>query len=280
MLQLWLLLLLLSLLWQYFDINVDDNFLDDITNGSPSLKNGVKLPTSTNDWDIANTYFHSNIPISEISEKDIDEIVKHLNWNVYNYFKDNFGLVDSSKEENKRKNKRKKERNPPVSRLRFVSRMLHTKATSSTTGKVYSTDHDLESKNNFWKYVRHYLEKATKVLSSFDKVTCCEFFKKSFKCVNPTKKFRIPSWIPSFLPHEKPFDSNPLTYAEISQIIKEWKQVGHHVHYRGGFGGEGAARPPLPPFFFQSLVFFANTLKNYKLCYSKLNWSLIMHHYH
>ena len=37
-----------------FDINVDNNWIGDTTFGSPSLKNGVKLPTSTNDWDIAN----------------------------------------------------------------------------------------------------------------------------------------------------------------------------------------------------------------------------------
>ena len=38
--------------------------------------------------------------------------------------------------------------------------------------------------------------------------------------------------------------------------------------HRGRFkGGEGGARPP----FLQSLVFIAITLKNYKLCYSKLN---------
>ena len=43
-------------------------------------------------------------------------------------------------------------------------------------------------------------------------------FSKFLKCVNLTKKYRIPSWIPSFQPPEKTFDSNPPTYAEISQI--------------------------------------------------------------
>ena len=52
----------------------------------------------TNDWDIANTYFHYNLPTTQISEKDIEETVKHLNETVYNYFKYNFGLVDYAKE--------------------------------------------------------------------------------------------------------------------------------------------------------------------------------------
>ena len=141
---------------------------------SPSLKNGVKLTASTNDWGIASTQFHSNLPISQISENDTEEIVKHLNGTVYNYFKDNFGLVDSAKEgecnfteiyKNFTKHQLKKElkqlkneRSPSVSRIRFVSRMLPAIATSSPTNKVYSIDHDLELKNNFWSYVKHYLE--------------------------------------------------------------------------------------------------------------------------
>ena len=47
-----------------FDINNDSNLSDDTTNESPSLKNAVKLPVSTNDWDIANAYFHFNLPVS------------------------------------------------------------------------------------------------------------------------------------------------------------------------------------------------------------------------
>ena len=34
--------------------------------------------------------------------------------------------------------------------------------------KVYSIDHDLELKSNFWSYVKHYLEKATKNLPTLD----------------------------------------------------------------------------------------------------------------
>ena len=82
-----------------FDINVENNLSDDTANESPSLKNGIKLPTSNNDWDIAKIYFHFSLPTSQIREKHIEETVKHLNGTVCNYFKDNFGLVDSAKEE-------------------------------------------------------------------------------------------------------------------------------------------------------------------------------------
>ena len=77
--------------------NVENNLIDDNMNESRSLKNDVKLPTSIKDCDIANTYFHSTLPTSEINEKDIEETVEHLNETVYKYFKDNFGLVDTAK---------------------------------------------------------------------------------------------------------------------------------------------------------------------------------------
>ena len=142
------------------DINVDNNFLDDTKNKSPSFKNGIELPTSTSDSDIANTYFHSDLPTFEISEKDTEKTVKI-----------SFGLVDSAKEvklsfiemcktftkHQLRKELRqlKNERNPSVSEIRFVSRMLRAKASSSTTNKVDSIDHDPELKYHFWNYVKY-----------------------------------------------------------------------------------------------------------------------------
>ena len=105
---------------------------------------------------------------------------------------------------------------------------IHPFLTSSPMNKVYSIDHDRELDNYFWSYVKHHLEKATKVLPTFDKTTCLEFFKKSFKCVNPTKKFWFPSWIPSLPPTEKTFDSNPpIVHAYVlfnSYYRRNWKK--------------------------------------------------------
>ena len=83
--------------------------------------------------------------------------------------------------------------------------MLGTKATSN---KVYSIDDDLELRNNFWSYIKYYLEKTTKVPPAFDKTT---------------KKFRITTWIRTFPPTEKTLYSFPPNFAEISQTIKRMK---------------------------------------------------------
>ena len=85
----------------------------------------------------------------------------------------------------------KNERNSSVSRIRFVSRTLRSKATSLHTNKVSSIDHDLELKNNFWNCVKNYLEKVTKVLPTFDKATCYKFLNSLVSVSTRLKSFEF-----------------------------------------------------------------------------------------
>ena len=77
------------------------------------------------------------------------------------------------------------------------------------------------------------------------------------------------------------FLSRELLIITIETIWVEKKKLLDIKHciisgFRGRRSGEGA--PPLLPFpFFAKTCFFAITLKNYKLCWLKLNWSLTMH---
>ena len=124
----------------------------------------------------------------------------------------------------------KNEKSPSVLQIRFVSRMLRAKATSSPTKKFYSIDQDLELKNNFWGYVKHYLGKPTKVLPTFNKSTCYEFFKKSFKCANLTKNFEFHlGYHFSHHPRKNLIVIHQPT-LKLVKWSKEWKQVGYHVH--------------------------------------------------
>ena len=129
------------------DNNIENNLIDDNMNESPSLKNDVKFTTLINDCDIANTYFHSILLTSDISKKDIEKTLEHLNETVYKYFKVNFGLVNTTKEGERKfvkmyKNfskcqlkselkRLKNKRDPPIAQLRFVSKKLRVKANSS-----------------------------------------------------------------------------------------------------------------------------------------------------
>ena len=62
----------------------------------------------------------------------------------------------------------KNERNVFVSRIRFVLRMLLAKAISSLTNRFTVLITTLNWKSNFWSYVKNYLEKAAKVLLTFN----------------------------------------------------------------------------------------------------------------
>ena len=110
--------------------------------------------------------------------------------------------------------------------MKYVSKVLPHKTSVKPTEKVYNIDHDMELKNNFWSYVKHYIEKPKHVIPTFDKSKCYKFFKRKFKCLHPSKIFYIPSWIPKFAEPKTPFDLNPPSYQEINKVINRMKTSG------------------------------------------------------
>ena len=64
----------------------------------PFLKEGVKLPKSPEDWNLADLYFHSEL--SSISIKNnLNEAMSLMNSILYNYFHDNYGYKNKMSEE-------------------------------------------------------------------------------------------------------------------------------------------------------------------------------------
>ena len=121
-------------------------------------------------------YILSFLPTFQICEKDIEETVEHLNKTAYKYFK-YFRLVEPAMEDLQKESKQLKMKEIILFANSFHIGMLRAKAASSPTNKVYNIDEKLELKNNFLSYVKHYLEKAIKVLPKFSKTTCCKFFR-------------------------------------------------------------------------------------------------------
>ena len=95
-------------------------------------------------------------------------------------------------------------------------------------------DHDNKIKKNFWGYVKFYIEKPKLIIPNFDKKTCFDYFVKSFKCINPLKKFQIPSWIPKFQEPQCHFDLNLLAFNMVIntciQFIRyeKYQQLGYN----------------------------------------------------
>ena len=117
---------------------------------------------------------------------------------AYDYFKDNYGLVNDISAEVKRleekyknynRNKLKRAMkylksqndNTLTAEIKFVARLLRSMVPGG--GRKYdrhSIDHDAEIRYSFWKYVKRVLIEPTSIYLNFDAATCTSYFKKSF----------------------------------------------------------------------------------------------------
>ena len=116
--------------------------------------------------------------------------------------------------------------------IRFVSKLLRSKIQteqSSVTTTSANINHNELIKSDFWKYVKRFIEKPKKILSTFNQIVCTEYFRKTLQSINPTKRFTIPSWLPAFKTPTYQYDITPPTYQEITKIIRRMKASGQHV---------------------------------------------------
>ena len=65
------------------------------------------------------------------------------------------------------------------------------------------------------------------MVPTFDQNKCYEYFNSVFKAVNPSKVFRIPSWMPTYSAAPlTPFDLTPPSYKQITKIVHKMKASG------------------------------------------------------
>ena len=159
---------------------------------------------------------------------------------AYDYFKDNYGLVNDISAEVKRleekyknynRNKLKRAMkylksqndNTLTAEIKFVARLLRSMVPRG--GRKYDRhriDHDTEIRYSFWKYVKRVLIEPTSIFPNFDAATCTSYFKTVFHC--PRKaNFSLPAWIPILQEAKTEFDLEPPTYQEVSRIIWRMK---------------------------------------------------------
>ena len=74
---------------------------DDVISELPNAKPGVRLANTTEEWHLANAFYHANLPTDEIAGGDIDELVTNFSTVVYNYFRENYGIPKNNISENK-----------------------------------------------------------------------------------------------------------------------------------------------------------------------------------
>jgi hypothetical protein len=65
-----------------------------ISDDTPGLKPGVKLPKNESHWREADLYFKAELPIYDVNRKSINECVIKMSNLVYAYFAENFRTVN------------------------------------------------------------------------------------------------------------------------------------------------------------------------------------------
>ena len=229
------------------DINVSNEISTDIGNSDssyisnikPIIKPGIKLPKTNSQWQSANDYFHTMLPISLIDPANIGDSINKMNTILYNYFKTTYGIVDTSQQsqwKNKYEPKCKKElklclrtlkRNQAsYSEIQYVSRLLRAKLNDSNAVSVSASKIDDQIRRNFWGFIKQSFNHTNALSPTFNASTCTEFFSKFFSTINPVKSFTIPSWIPSFSQPSIPYDLSPPSYQQITKVIRRIKASG------------------------------------------------------
>ena len=212
-----------------------------------SVKKGVNLPTTQGEWELANSFFHSELPISEVNKDNLNNVTEKFNRIVYDYFHDNYRTAkkgfekeselqvkykDYSKSQLKKELRRLKHNNTDtdVVTIRFVAKLLRSKVNSENTNcfkdKVNSIDHDKEIKKNFWWYVKEFIKKPNQILPNFNREICTNYFSKILRTTRPLRSYVIPEWIPKFSRPIIDFRREPPSYQEIAKIIRKMKASG------------------------------------------------------
>ena len=64
------------------------------------VKPGVKLPRSNDNWSEANNFFKLIFSTLEVTADSVNEAIQFMNNTIYDFFKDNYGIIDSVNQAN------------------------------------------------------------------------------------------------------------------------------------------------------------------------------------
>ena len=59
----------------------------------PELKPGIKLPKSDSEWANSDLFFRAELAMDCMNDFDINDVIYDMSNKVYNYFADNFGII-------------------------------------------------------------------------------------------------------------------------------------------------------------------------------------------
>ena len=123
----------------------------------------------------------------------------------------------------------KQSANANITEIKYVSRLLRDILRDNTFCQVRNADlmnRGYSISKNFWRYVKKTFNKKDEILPSFSMNECSDYFARTLSSVNPTKVFNLPGWIPTLSEPVLPFNLEPPTYQQISNVIRKIKAPG------------------------------------------------------
>ena len=117
----------------------------------------------------------------------------------------------------------KQSANADITEINFVSRLLRDILQDNTSCQVNADLMNHSISKNFWGYVKKIFNKKDEILPSFSMNECFGYVARTLSSVNPTKVFNLPSWIPTLSDPVIPFNLEPTTYQQISNVIRKMK---------------------------------------------------------
>ena len=174
-------------------------------NSLPSIKVSINLPKSDAQWQAANMYFTSAMPVFGIDKSNINDTLSAMTSIIYNYFHDTCGVLevtDASHLGNKDKDltnaslkaqlKNLKRCNADLAEIRLVAKLLRSKLRAYSKQYDVSIAQDNQIQKKFWGYVKSYFKYSTSSSPSFDISASTRYFQDFFRPINPSKDFKIP----------------------------------------------------------------------------------------
>ena len=204
------------------------------------MKPGIKLPKTETGWKEVDTYFRNVLYAGDINASNLNNSVKNMNNIIYEYFAKNFGTIDKKQLEDELNEKYKdfgkqqlkqelrelkKKQDKRVASVHLISKLLRNKIDNKNI-KIFISDHDAEIRRHFSGYTKAQFDNAENLKSSFNKLTCYNYFKKVFKATSPRPIFTILIWLTKFNQPNHAFDDIPQTYVQITSIIRKIKYNG------------------------------------------------------
>ena len=196
---------------------------------------GLKLPRTTNDWYVANSYFHVHFADLLRGDRRIDPEGDVISFqeSIYGYFEREYGTlnVKSNTQFDEKYNSlsikslkkslhvlKSKGDHGDTEEIKFLSKLIREKLKGRNT--TVTAPSDKEFNLNFWKTCNYWFNRSLDILPKFSISDCTYYFRTTLSCKS-NSDFKTPAWFLNVDPPTSPANITPPSYKEVARAINK-----------------------------------------------------------